>query len=146
MRNGFTLIELVMVVLILGIMAAVAIPRFVGLQDSTKVALFKGATGSLVSGLGTAYALKGGEYPTLTELVDNSYTAKDGEEQNIMDASDFELSQTSPGAGIEEVGAAPADPGEGWEAVYLYYPSETNAEYYTQIWYNEDEGRLEDGL
>jgi len=36
-RKGFTLIELIVVIAILGILSAIAIPKFSGIQDSSKV-------------------------------------------------------------------------------------------------------------
>ena len=41
-KKGFTLIELVMVIVILGVLAAVAIPRFVDLKSSATSAVFDG--------------------------------------------------------------------------------------------------------
>ena len=42
-RNaGFTLIELVIVIIVLGILAATAVPKFINLQDDAKVAAMKG--------------------------------------------------------------------------------------------------------
>ncbi len=55
-RSGFTLVELVMVIVILGILAAVAIPTFFNLQDDAKRASVKGALGGLRSGISIWYA------------------------------------------------------------------------------------------
>lgn len=55
-NKGFTLIELVMIIVILGILASVAIPRYMDLVDEAKEAAAKGALGGLRSGVSIFYA------------------------------------------------------------------------------------------
>lgn len=55
-QKGFTLIELVVVIVILGILAAVAVPKFTDLSVDARLAVGKGACGALQSSAVLLYA------------------------------------------------------------------------------------------
>lgn len=71
-RRGFTLIELVAVVVVLAILAGVALPKYFDYAAQAKVSACKGALGGVRAGIANFYsnAAMGGSaaYPTLAEL------------------------------------------------------------------------------
>lgn len=73
MRPAFTFLEVMVVVVILGILAAIVVPRFGNVSDQARVSAAQASLGSVraaIAGFRAQRVLEGGSaYPTLTELT-----------------------------------------------------------------------------
>lgn len=74
-RKGFMLLELIIVVAIIGILAAVAIPNLVGMTDEAKVAKIQSDLSTIGTAMEVYHVKKGGTYPDNLSVLegDNGY-------------------------------------------------------------------------
>lgn len=95
-RKGFTLIELMAVVLILAILAGVALPRFFNYQTQAREAATKGTLGGVRAGIANFYADQAittgtAAYPTLAQLTDGSVMQEEIPENPYNASADVTL-------------------------------------------------------
>ncbi len=77
-EKGFTLIELIIVIVILGIIAGVAIPRFVGLSDDARKSAARGVAGAMSGTIAAKHAnflLEAGAYNANTVISDTTFAS-----------------------------------------------------------------------
>jgi MSHA pilin protein MshA len=71
-QSGFTLIEVIAVLVILAVLAAVAIPRYISLIDDARTQALEGAVAAGMSHVSLSYgrlALQNGQEPTAAEIA-----------------------------------------------------------------------------
>jgi len=71
-EEGFTLIEIIAVLIVLGVLAAVAVPKYIDLTTTAKVKAAEGQVAEIKSTLNLAYAnyyIKNGKAPTTGTMI-----------------------------------------------------------------------------
>jgi general secretion pathway protein G len=105
-QAGFTLIELMVVIIILGLLAAITVPKFMGQSDKAKVDIAKTQIVSLESAL-KMYKLDNGSYPSTDQ----------GLQALVEPPTSGNLPKNWRKGGYMERGKIPKDP---WDHDFIY--------------------------
>ncbi|STA69865.1 N-terminal methylation domain-containing protein [Campylobacter ureolyticus] len=86
MKKGFTMIELIFVIVILGILAAVAIPRLAATRDDAEIVKVGTNMTTIISDLGSYYTSQGKLSTDIKEMTNVQLAGVDGLKGDLMTA------------------------------------------------------------
>ncbi|PKG56079.1 MSHA biogenesis protein MshA [Shewanella sp. Choline-02u-19] len=92
-KNGFTLIELVVTIIILGILSVIAVPRFIELQSDARISSLKGLKAEMNGAMSVLYAKS-----VLQGLESKPKPAPGEDNVIIIDGEDIDLVYGYPAA------------------------------------------------
>lgn len=106
-QGGFTLIELVVVIVILGLLAATALPRFINVTDDARKASVNGVAGGLRSAVSLAraqYVVNGSNGATIVSM--------DNADVNVLDENTYAGQGGRPDGTVNGMQLAMPDPAD----------------------------------
>ncbi|EOC1767289.1 type II secretion system protein [Vibrio fluvialis] len=107
-QGGFTLIELVVVIVILGILAVTAAPRFLNLQDDAREASLQGLKGAMQGAAGIVYG---------KAAIDGNDTVSDGTATVTVGTTQVKVMNGYPQGNTDGIGNAVTGLDSDWSVV-----------------------------
>jgi len=103
-RKGFTLVELIVTVAILGIITAIAVPTYYGVTESSNKKIFETNRNIIVSGINMYISAHNGAIPpTIEALLNGKYLPSDAWDEDDVTENEVELFKDEPKDAIYKI-------------------------------------------